>query len=123
MKVIFADASELQIQKAYIDAAGALRIKTISATHDQIREIFSDSDRTKRITVTEREKTLAEYEGYTTFDGIMAYTAGILESVLYKAGETPQEKIERMESENAELQEQVDMLRECILEMSEQVYQ
>lgn len=130
MKIIFNDAAELQVQQVYIDPAGALRIKTISATQEELVQIFSNQEKTKKITVQERGQTLTEYEKYIQFDGIMSYTGGILEPVLYKEGETPTEKINRLESEKQELQDAVDilqdkagMLEECILEMSEKVYQ
>lgn len=144
MKIIFNDATELQVQQVYIDPAGALRIKTISATQEELVQIFSNQEKTKKITVQERGQTLTEYEKYTRFDGIMSYTGGILEPVLYKEGETPTEKINRLESEKQALQNTVeilqdtvnilqdkadmlqdnsDMLQECILEMSEKVYQ
>ena len=123
MKIIFNDGIELQIQSAYVDSSGALRIKTISATQEQLREMFSDSVKTKKITVEERGQTLVVYENYTQFDGITVYTAGILELFLYKAGETPEEKVDKLQLENAELKETVEMLQECILEMSETVYQ
>ena len=123
MKIIFNDATELQTQSVYIDSTGALRIKTISATQDQLRAMFSDELKTKRITVEERGQTLAVYENYTQFEGITVYNAGILEPFLYKAGETPAEKIESLAAENTQLKETVEMLQGCILEMSELVYQ
>ena len=123
MKIVFNDATELQVQSVYVDASGALRIKTISATQEQLRAMFSDTVKTKRITVEERGQTLAVYENYTQFGGITVYNAGILEPFLYKAGETPAEKIESLAAENTQLKETVEMLQGCILEMSELVYQ
>ena len=82
MKIIFNDGIELQIQSAYVDSSGALRIKTISATQEQLRSMFSDELKTKRITVEERGQTLAVYENYTQFEGITVYNAGILEPFL-----------------------------------------
>ena len=103
--------------------AGALRIKTVSATQEELRVIFKNNVKTKKIIVLEREKTLAEYINYTKFDGIMLYNAGFLESVLYREGESPEEKLERLQEENEGLKEQVDFLTQCMLEMSEMVYQ
>lgn len=123
MKIIFNDGTELTIQKAYINTNGALCIKTISATQEQLRAMFSDVVKTKKITVVEREETLAVYENYTQFEGVTVYNAGILEPFLYKTGETPAEKLDKLQEENAELKEQINMLQECILEMSETVYQ
>ncbi|MCI6535119.1 MAG: hypothetical protein SOV77_09525 [Lachnospiraceae bacterium] len=123
MKITFNDATELQVQSVYVDSAGALRIKTISATQDQLRVMLSDELKTKRITVEERGQALAVYDNYTQFEGITVYNAGILEPFLYKAGETPAEKIESLAAENTQLKETVEMLQGCILEMSELVYQ
>ena len=123
MKAIFNDGTELNIQQAYIAPDGSLRIKTIAATQEQIRAMFSDQVKTKKITVEERGQTIAVYENCTQFEGITVYAAGILEPFLYKVGETPEEKIEALEAENTQLKETVEMLQGCILEMSEMVYQ
>lgn len=123
MKIVFNDASELTVQKVYVDSAGALRIKTISATQEQLRTIFSDAVKTKKITVVEQGQTIGEpYEGYTQFEGIMAYTGGILEQVLYKAGETLEEILTALQADNAQMKETVEMLTNCLLKMSETVY-
>ncbi len=123
MKIIFNDASELIVQSASICADGSLLIKTISATEEELRTMFQDAFKTKKMTVTERESALGEYENYTNMDAIVKYTAGITGVILYKVGKTPAEKMEALASENAGLKKTVDMLQECILEMSELVYQ
>lgn len=123
MKIIFNDATELVVQSASIRADGSLLIKTISATEEELRSMFQDEFKTKKMTVTERESTVATYENYTNMDAIVKYTAGITGVILYKVGETPAEKMEALASENAGLKKTVDMLQECILEMSELVYQ
>ena len=123
MKIIFNDASELIVQSASIRADGSLLIKTISATEEELRSMFQDEFKTKKMTVTERESTVATYENYTNMDAIVKYTAGITGVILYKVGETQAEKTEALASENAGLKKTVDMLQECILEMSELVYQ
>ena len=123
MKITFNDATELTIQSATIRADGSLLIKTISATEEELRSMFQDEFKTKKMIATERESTLGEYENYTNMDAIVKYTAGITGVILYKVGETPAEKMEALASENAGLKKTVDMLQECILEMSELVYQ
>lgn len=123
MKIIFNDATELVIQSATICGDGGLLIKTISDTEANLKNMFQDQTKTKKMTVTERESTLGEYENYTNMDAIVKYTAGITGVILYKVGETPAEKMEALASENAGLKKTVDMLQECILEMSELVYQ
>lgn len=123
MKIIFNDATELVVQSATIRGDGGLLIKTISDTEANLKNMFQDQTKTKKMTVTERESTLGEYENYTNMDAIVKYTAGITGVILYKVGETPAEKMEVLASENAGLKKTVDMLQECILEMSELVYQ
>ena len=123
MKIIFNDATELVVQSATIRGDGGLLIKTISDTEKKKKNMFQDQTKTKKMTVTERESTLGEYENYTNMDAIVKYTAGIIGVILYKVGETPAEKMEALASENAGLKKTVDMLQECILEMSELVYQ
>ena len=122
MKIIFNDATELVVQSATIRGDGGLLIKTISDTEANLKNMFQDQTKTKKMTVTERESTLGEYENYTNMDAIVKYTAGIIGVILYKVGETPAEKMEALASENAGLKKTVDMLQECILEMSELVY-
>ena len=123
MKIIFNDASELTIQSASIRVDGSLLIKTISETEEELRSMFQDEFKTQKMTATERESTLGEYENYTNMDAIVKYTAGILGVILYKVGETPAEKMEALAAENSELKKTVDMLQGCVLEMSELVYQ
>lgn len=123
MKITFNDATELTIQSASILAYGSLLIKTISATEEELRTMFQDEFKTKKMIVTERESTVATYENYTNMDAIVKYTAGITGVILYKVGETQAEKTEALASENAGLKKTVDMLQECVLEMSELVYQ
>ena len=123
MKIIFNDATELVVQSATIRGDGGLLIKTISDTEANLKNMFQDQTKTQKMTVTERESTLGEYENYTNMDAIVKYTAGIIGVILYKVGETPAEKMEALASENAGLKKTVNMLQECILEMSELVYQ
>lgn len=123
MKIIFNDATELTIQSADIQSDGGLLIKTISDTEENLKTMFQDQIKTKKMVVKERESTLSEYENYTNMDAIVKYTAGIIGVILYKVGETPVEQMEALKNENVELKKTVDMLQECILEMSELVYQ
>lgn len=124
MKVVLNDATELQVQSVDIKS-DALKLKFLSAvaSQEKLADIFNDPHKTKRIVVQENEKKVAEYENYTKLDGIMVYTGGILEPVLYRNGETTEEKIAKLQEANTALKEQNDMLTQCILEMSELVYQ
>ena len=123
MKIVFNDATELMIQSIETQMDGALLIKAISVTEEELKAIFTDAIKTKKMVVKERESTLGEYENYTRLDAIVKYTAGILGVMLYKAGETPAERMEALMAENKQLKEDMEMLQGCILEMSELVYQ
>ena len=106
MKITFNDASEMTIQSATIRTDGSLLIKTISATEDELRNTFQDELRTKKITVTERETTVAEYEDYTNLNALVKYTGGILGVVMYREKESPTDRIDALE-------EHVDNLTEA----------
>lgn len=123
MKLIFNDATELTIQSAEIRPDGSLMIKTISDTEEELRTMFQDEFKTKKMTVTERESTVATYENYTNINALVKYIGGILGVVIYKSDETPEDKLEALKKENDELKANMDMLQGCILEMSELVYQ
>lgn len=103
MKITFNDASEMTIQSATIRTDGSLLIKTISATEDELRNTFQDEFRMKKITVTERETTVAEYEDYTNLNALVKYTGGILGVVLYKEKESPTERMDKLAEANKKL--------------------
>ena len=137
MKITFNDGQELQIQQVTEQTDGALLIKTISASEDQLKTLFSDQTTTKRMSVSERGEDTVVYENYTKLDAIVKYTAGILGVLMYREGEDPDSRIAALEArlkeaeeKNTNLQSRVEkaeekneMLEGCILEMSETVYQ
>ena len=137
MKITFNDGQEVQIQQVTEQTDGALLIKTISASEDQLKTLFSDPTTTKRMSVSERDEDTVVYENYTKLDAIVKYTAGILGVLMYREGEDPDSRIAALETrlkeaeeKNMNLQSRVEkaeekneMLEGCILEMSETVYQ
>ena len=106
MKIIFNDATELVVQSALIRADGSLLIKTISATEEELRSMFQDEFKTKKMTVTERESIVATYENYTDLNALVKYIGGILGVVIYREKESPMDRIDALE-------EHVDNLTEA----------
>lgn len=129
MKITFNDATELVIQSASIRADGSLLIKTISAAEEELRSMFQDEFKTKKMTVKERESTVATYENYTNLNALVKYIGGILGVVIYREKESPMDRIgaleERVgnlteanksrEAENAELIATVDSILTDVL--------
>lgn len=116
MKNIFNDATELIIQSANIQSDGALLIKTISTTEDELRAMFQDKFKTKKMIVQERENVLGTYEGYTQLDAVVKYTAGILGVILYKTDDTPEDKICKIMNQLQQMQENLD---DAVIELTE----
>lgn len=106
MKITFNDATELTIQSADIQSDGGLLIKTISATEEELRSMFQDEFKIKKLTVTERESTVATYENYTNLNALVKYIGGILGVVIYREKESPMDRIDALE-------EHVDNLTEA----------
>ena len=106
MKLVFNDATELVIQSADIQSDGGLLIKTISATEEELRTMFQDEFKIKKLTVTERESTVATYENYTNLNALVKYIGGILGVVIYREKESPMDRIDALE-------EHVDNLTEA----------
>ena len=106
MKIIFNDATELVVQSASIRTDGSLLIKTISATEEELRTMFQDKFKTQKMTVTERESTVATYENYTDLNALVKYIGGILGVVIYREKESPMNRIDALE-------EHVDNLTEA----------
>lgn len=100
----FNDATELQIQSAEL-VGNLLQIKTISTTEEELRKKFEDKFACKKIEVIEREQIKATYENYTELYRIEKYNAGISGVAMYKAEESPEERLSNVEQMQADLGE------------------
>lgn len=86
--IVFNDASELAAQdvKTYGDY---LMIKSLIAPA-QLRAMFEDPVKTRKIQVKERGQVIAEYEGYTQFYRVEEYTGQIYGVTMYRPERTPE---------------------------------
>lgn len=98
MKIIFNDAKTLQVQSCK-EENGQLCIRTISASLEELREMFSDSFACQRLDVVEQNRIIDSYEGYTTLYRLEEYTGKIYGVVMNKIEEiTPDsDKINELE--------------------------
>lgn len=97
MKIIFNDATEINVQQVQPDGDN-LRILTVGNTPEQLRVLFSDPGRTKKMIVQERGQTIATYEGYTSFYRTEIYTGKIYGVVMYKREKTPEAQSEMVQA-------------------------
>ena len=109
MKVIFNDATELQIQAAVL-VGNLLQIKTVSATREELREKFSDEFACRKIQIEERGQIIATYERYTELYRIEEYTGAILGVTMHKVGETPEERLDGMDSRVTSVEETLQII-------------
>lgn len=91
MKLIFNDATELQIQQV-IPEGDYLGIRVLEsvANAEKLRELFSDPEKTRKMIIKEREEVLGTYEGFTQFYRTEEYTGKILGVTNYKPEKTPE---------------------------------
>lgn len=96
MKVIFNDASELQVQQV-TGSGDHLRILSLEDPAT-LRAYFEDPLKVKKLTVQERGQTVAEYEGYTDLYSIAWTPGGIYIVTMYKPDQTPEVQTEKAQA-------------------------
>lgn len=109
MKIIFNDATELQIQSAQV-IGNLLQIKTISATREELRTKFSDEFACRKMQIEERGQVIAAYENYTELYRIEEYTGTILGVAMYKTGATPEERLDGMDERVTGVEEALQII-------------
>ncbi|WPB46185.1 hypothetical protein KPGFFKBI_00077 [[Clostridium] scindens] len=109
MKAIFNDATDMQIQQYFV-SGGMLHIKTISATREELRGKFSDEFACKEITIEERGQKIDGCSGYTELYRIEEYTGGILGVVMCRIGQTPEERLDGMDTRVKSVEETLDII-------------
>lgn len=97
MKIVFNDMSELTVQSV-VPYKESLKVKTIFAQPSELREIFEDPVKTRRMKVYEMGDLIATYEGYTVFYRTEEYVGEIYGVTVYKPGDTPEEQADILEA-------------------------
>lgn len=89
MKIIFNDASELQVQSVSV-SDGKMVVKTILTSLDQLQAKFGDTFAVKKMDVWEQGKKIAEYDDYTKLYRLEEYPGGIRAVIMYQEAQTPE---------------------------------
>lgn len=97
MKIQFNDLSELEVQEVIL-AGDYLEIRTISAAPDELRAIFEDPAKTRKMKKVEDGTVTASYEGYTAFYCTSEYTGQIYGVKNYKPKSTPEAETDILRS-------------------------
>lgn len=93
MKIIFNDATELNVQAVKLED-GYLKILAVGNTPEQLRVLFSDTVRTQKMIVQERGQTVATYEGYTDYKWAEVRPGKIYAAAMYRPEKTPEVQTE-----------------------------
>lgn len=133
MKIKLLDGAIYNVSRAEI-TNGRLEIDFKDETAEEIQSIFMEQGNLVNIELlTDDNETFGEVPGFTVYGGIMVL-GDIRTVILTKEVDAGAERLAGIEADILEakkstenvrktLQDTVDMLQECILEMSEKVYQ
>ncbi|MEY8284993.1 hypothetical protein AALA13_14390 [Lachnospiraceae bacterium 50-23] len=133
MKIKLIDGSVYQVERAEV-TNGRLEVDFRDKSAEEIQTIFTEKGNIANIELlTNDGNKFGEVPGFTSYGGVMVF-GDIRTVILTKDVDMKEERLVGIEtailqlqnSINAEkkaLQDTVDMLQECILEMSEKVYQ
>lgn len=136
-ELIFTDARKMEVQSVSVVRDGVLHIRTILTTTEQLKALFMDEFAAQKMTVRENHVEKECYENYNRLSYIKEEVGGIWEvEMLQKEKDTAtlvkelseksfiaEKNFDDARKEIGELKEENKMLRDCMLEMSETVYQ
>ena len=133
MKIKLIDGSVYSVERAEV-INGRLEVDFRDKSAEEIQTIFTEKGNIANIELlTNDGNKFGEVPGFTSYGGVMVF-GDIRTVILTKDVDMKEERLVGIEtailqlqnSINAEkkaLQDTVDMLQECIIEMSEKVYQ
>lgn len=133
MKIKLIDGSVYPVERAEV-TNGRLEVDFRDKSAEEIQTIFTEKGNIANIELLTNEgDKFGEVPGFTAYGGVMVF-GDIRTVILTKDVDMKEERLVGIEtailqlqnSINAEkkaIQDTVDMLQECILEMSEKVYQ
>ena len=129
MLLTFSDGSTLDVEYIgkSIEVHNALNITEITEDYNSVRSIFSNKDILSSITT----ETGEVYNNYSSLKRINTELNLENQTVMYieiryaeldSVVDELKQETDKLKAENKELNEQVSMLTDCVLEMSELVY-
>ena len=120
MQLRFNDGTTLAIQKA-TERGGGLQVLVANTTPEALRELFTDPNKTAKLTVTERGQVLGEFDNYTEFYRTEEYTGKLYGIVVNKVGASAEERLasaeQTIEQTNTDMQMAIAELTMLIVSM------
>lgn len=111
MKLIFNDATSLQVQKVEF-LGGSLRILAIGITPEQLRKNLSDPVKTKKMYTEERGQRSEVLEGYVEYDHTEEYPGNIYGIVMNQVGKSTEERLSTVEGDMKTAKKDIKDLQE-----------
>lgn len=112
MKLIFNDSEEIIIQSASVTES-YLQIKIIVMARENILALSKDTEKTRRMVVKDIQDSTT-YERYR-YRSLTEYDGGIYEVTMIQEGQSPEERLDAVESATAEVYATVDSILTDIL--------
>ena len=107
MKLIFNDATHIDIQKFEV-SAGMVYFRMINTTPEELITLFQDETKTAVMTVEDNSHR-TELTGYSKFYRTEEYTGKMLGVTMYREGETPEERLASVEDKTSETESNLEI--------------